>query len=112
MSVSKLFDLSGRVGLIALALWAGSSNMSFYQQRAPRVVNVTSDSEKGWVPSEELEQQARKTAIDYLADEDDGRASEAYARFTEVNRQHQPFAEYSANVRRNNAQLGTVIEHH
>jgi hypothetical protein len=115
MSPSALFDLSGRVALIALGLWTTSSNMALSQQPTPgsaaRVVNVTPDSEKGWVPSEALEQQAHKAAIDYLADEDSGRVSEAYARFAEINRQHQPFADFSANVRRNNAKFGTVIEH-
>jgi hypothetical protein len=45
----------------------------------PRQVNITSDSAPGWVPSVELEQAARDTALAYLADEDRGRAAEAYA---------------------------------
>lgn len=115
MSLSRLFDLSGRVALIVLGLWTASSNAALSQKStpggAPRVVNVTADSEKGWTPSEEMEQQARKTAADYLADEDSGRVSEAYARFAETNRQHQPFAEFSANVQQHNAKFGAVVEH-
>lgn len=115
MRRSTRLDLSGCVAFIAVGLWMASGDMALSQQpptsRAPRVVNVTADSEKGWVPSEEMERQALKTAADYLADEDGGRVSEAYARFAEINRQHQPFADFSANIRQRNAQLGAVIEH-
>src|SRR5690348_15125848 len=77
---------------------------------APRVINVTPDSEKGWVPSEDLERQARKTVEDFLADKDSGRAQQAYARMAEIDRKDQPLAEFSDHIRQFNAKAGGVIE--
>jgi hypothetical protein len=77
---------------------------------APRVVNVTSDSEKGWLPSEELEKQARKRAMDYLASEDSGRAADAYAFLAEIDRKDQPFGSFSDRLQQFNARAGAVVE--
>jgi hypothetical protein len=100
--------------IAAMGIWAASSVAAFSQEaaphRTPRVVNVTLDSEKGWIPSEDLERQARKTANDFMADEDSGRAAEAYARFAEINRAHQPFPEFSASVHAFGAKSGAVVE--
>jgi hypothetical protein len=76
----------------------------------PRVVNVTSDSEKGWLPSEALERQARKTAVDYLADTDSGKYAEAYAFLADIDQKDQPFPAFSNSLRKFNKRAGPSVE--
>jgi hypothetical protein len=76
----------------------------------PRVVNVTSDSEPGWMPSVELEQQARKTALDFMADMDSGKYAEAYAFLADIDRKDQTLSDFSDRVRQFNSQAGAPIE--
>jgi hypothetical protein len=75
-----------------------------------RVVNVTSDSAPGWVPSEALEQQARATAVSFLAAEDQGRYADAYALLADLDKRDQPFATFQRNVAAFNTQAGAVRE--
>jgi hypothetical protein len=75
----------------------------------PRIVNVTSDSEKGWLPSEDQERQARKTAVDYLADMDSGKYAEAYAFLTAMDRKDQPLPAFSDRLREFNKRAGPVV---
>ena len=93
---------------LGLCLLVATSNSGVSQEvksgPAPRVVNVTPDSEKGWIPSEELEKQARQTAIDFMADEDSGRVAEAYALLADIDKKDQPFAGFSDGIRKFNAQ--------
>ena len=56
--------------LLSAPLAAVSADTVAASGGAPRTVNVTSDSVPGWLPSEDLERQARKTAIDFMADMD------------------------------------------
>ncbi len=79
---------------------------------APRMVNVTSDSMPGWLPSVDLEAQARKTAIDYMANMDSGKYAEAYAFLADVNRKDQPFPAFADRLRQFNAQAGVVLDRH
>lgn len=98
--------------LLALCLLAASSGTAPAQEpaHAPRVVNVMPDSEKGWVPSEDLERQARKAANDFMAAKDSGRAEQAYAFLTDIDKKDQPFSEFSKNIRQFNVQAGAVVE--
>lgn len=48
-------------------------------QAQHRVVNVTTDSAPGWLPSPDLEQQALATANAYFSAEDGGHYDQAYA---------------------------------
>ena len=77
---------------------------------APRVVNVTADSTPGWLPSEGLEREARKTAVAFMADMDSGRYAEAYAFLAEADRTDQPFAAFSDRLSQFNALAGAVKE--
>jgi hypothetical protein len=77
---------------------------------APRVINITSDSAPGWLPSVAQSDSAEKAAHDYLAAEDIGRVEEAYGYLADLNKQHMPFAEYKANIEEANAKIGSVIE--
>lgn len=77
---------------------------------APRVVNVTSDSMPGWLPSEDLERQARTTAIDFMANMDSGRYAEAYAYLADIDRKDQPFSAFANRLREFNARAGAVLE--
>lgn len=76
----------------------------------PRVVNVTSDSVPGWLPSEELERQARKTATDFMTDMDSGKYADAYAFLADVDRKDQSLSAFSERLREFNAHAGAVVE--
>lgn len=77
---------------------------------APRVVNITADSASGWIPSEDLERQARKTAHDYLAARDSGRYADAYAFLAELHQRDEPLAPFTDRLRHFNALAGPVRE--
>lgn len=76
----------------------------------PRVVNVTSDSEPGWAPSKEDEDRARKTALDYLADLDSGKYTDAYSFLAEIDRRDQPLPDFAKRAGEFNASAGAVVE--
>jgi len=104
--------MKGRLAISGFCLLLASSHEGFSQEaaQAPRVVNVTPDSEKGWVPSEDLERQARKTASDFMAAKDGGRAEQAYAFLADIDKKDQPFPDFSGSIRQFNAKAGRVIE--
>lgn len=77
---------------------------------APREINITTDSSPGWLPSVELSVQAEKTARDYLAARDANRADDAYAMFSDIQKQHVPLSDFKAGVEAFNAKAGAVIE--
>jgi len=77
---------------------------------APRVVNVTSDSAPGWLPSEALEQRVRATTLEYLEDIDAGKYADAYALLAEIDRKDQSPTAFAERVRQFNQQAGAVIE--
>jgi len=64
----------------------------------------------GWLPSEELERQARQTATDYLADLDGGKVEEAYTFLVDIDKKDQPYPAFSERVRQFNTRAGKVIE--
>jgi len=78
--------------------------------KAWRQISVTSDSARGWLPTVAQVEQARKATEEYFAAKDAGRTAEAYAFLAEINRSHQPFAEFAEEVRTFNLQAGPVKE--
>src|SRR3569832_1738846 len=76
----------------------------------PRVVNVTTDSNPGWTPSEEMEQQARTAANAFLAAMDGVRYDVAYAFLSGLNRKDQSLSDFTDRVAKFNALAGRVIE--
>jgi hypothetical protein len=97
---------------ITLLLAAGSLTASSWAQtppaRAPREVNVTTDSAPGWIPSVELEQAARAAAERYLASRDAGRAADAYGQLDPINAKDMPFSAFSSDLSKFNAMAGAV----
>jgi hypothetical protein len=59
-----------------------------------REVNITADSASGWLPSEELEATAMKTAHRFFSLEDSGDDQASYAMLTPNTRAMLPFGEY------------------
>ncbi len=111
----RRLNLRFSAGLVAPFVILGAFSISNAAPPAtpsvvPRIVNVTSDSTPGWLPSEDLERQARATAMDYMADMDSGRYDEAYAFLADIDRKDQPFSAFSDRLRHFNAQAGTVVE--
>ena len=77
---------------------------------APRVVNVTTDSERGWTPSVEQERLAEQAAKAFLGALDEGRAGDAYAMLGEASRREQSRADFAAQLAKFNALAGPVKE--
>ncbi len=75
--------------LLALAL---AAPLCAAAQRAPREVNVTSDSQPGWVPSVELEQAVLRATQVYFDAIEAGDPARAYAMLTPQNRARMPLA--------------------
>src|ERR1019366_8548563 len=75
-----------------------------------RVVNVTSDSAPGWLPSTDQARAAGEAALAYLAAKDAGRAQAAYAMLEDSNRALQSFADFSRDLAAFNNQAGAVAE--
>jgi len=102
--------------LASLALAAAMESTSFAESGARqtppvREINVTSDSEPGWLPSIEQSHLAEAAAKDYLAAADSGNAESAYQYFSDLNKQNMSFDAYKSNLRQFNAQAGPLIEH-
>jgi hypothetical protein len=76
----------------------------------PRVVNITSDSAPGWLPSEGLERDARKTAEAFFKARDAGRGRDAYALLDPIMARDQPYDVFAADLGRLNGEVGTVKE--
>jgi Protein of unknown function (DUF4019) len=68
---------------------------------SPRQINVTRDSEPGWVPSVKLESQAKKAAEKYFEKFDTGKFEDAYAMLAEIFQQNAPqsqFVQYGEKI--------------
>jgi hypothetical protein len=63
-----------------------------------RIVNVTSDSAPGWLPTTDQARAASEAALAYLAARDAGRTEVAYAMLEDGNRALQPFAAFSRDL--------------
>lgn len=102
--------------LAFMAIWATTFETALAQtpQDAdkPRMVNVTSDSPLGWVPTEDDEQRAVGAANEFLDAGDEGRTSAAYGMMSDVNRAQQSASEYTDRVTQFNLRAGRNIFHH
>src|SRR5229473_1334971 len=107
---SLLFGATAAAGILFVIHAAQSDGAAATSSVAPRVVNVSSDSEPSWVPTKEDEDDARKTAIEYLADLDSAKYTDAYAFLAEIDRKNQPFATFTERVRDFNDSAGAVLE--
>jgi len=76
----------------------------------PRVINVTADSAPGWMPSVELEEAARAAALGYLEAKDTGRLQDAYAFFTDLEKQYESLDAFVKRAGAFNATAGAVKE--
>lgn len=77
---------------------------------APRVVNVTTDSSPGWIPSVDQERAALEAFAAYYAFYDAGQFAQAHQLFAAINRASTPLAEFEANGTRFRAEAGAVLE--
>ena len=75
---------------------------------APRVVNVTSDSAAGWLPSEALEAEARRSVLDYLAAKDAGKGEAAYAALSNSMKAMQSATDFTTRHSDFNRRAGAV----
>src|SRR5690242_3736700 len=105
-----LFGATAAAGLLFVVHTAHSDGAAATSSVAPRVANVSSDSEPGWVPTKEDEERARKTAFDYLAYLDGGKYTDAYAFLAEIDRKDQPLLDFVKRLREFNANAAKVIE--
>ena len=65
----------------------------------------------GWLPSPEQIAEVRKATDAFLAAKDAGRAAEADTRLlADINRSHQPFAPFAAEISKFNSTAGSVLE--
>jgi hypothetical protein len=108
--MAKLIKFSMAFAMVTTLLGATIASSQDATKPQPRVVNVTSDSTPGWLPSIEQSAAAEKTAREYLAAEDSGRAQDAYRYLHDLDKRGQPFDVYDANLKKFDAQAGQVTE--
>src|SRR5690349_6127953 len=101
----RLASLVCVIGLLS-SLTAGPSHAA----APPRVVDVTTDSAPGWIPTVDQEGRARATLDTFLAALDGGRTDEAYAMLTADNRREQTLAQFTAQHDKFRAVAGPVRE--
>jgi hypothetical protein len=63
-------------------------------QTAPRMVNVTTDSAPGWIPSEDLERQALAAMNAYFSAVDSGRFRDAFGAMAPLSQSSTPYADF------------------
>jgi hypothetical protein len=76
----------------------------------PVLINVSADSQKGWLPSQEDNARVHAALAAYFRAQDEGRAADAYASLTVENRRLQPLNNYSSSLQKFNAETGPVRE--
>ena len=59
-----------------------------FSQEAPRVVNVTSDSQPGWIPTEEQQKAVEQTIQRYQQLEDNHQVEAAFAELADAQQKH------------------------
>lgn len=96
--------------ILGLVLTAAVAPAHAQPAPTPRVVNITPDSEKGWIPTVELEASARNAANAYLAARDGGHGAEAYAMNDPLNQKDQSPAAFAKALQDFNALAGPVQE--
>ena len=101
---------AGHAAIIAIALLLCVGAPSANGAPPPREINITSDSPRGWIPSEDLEQQARTAALAYLAAMDQGRPADAWTFMSKDNQGLQSQAAFTGRITQFNAKAGPVVE--
>lgn len=76
----------------------------------PRIVNVTSDSAQGWLPSTDQARAATDAVLAYLSAKDAGHAEAAYAMLAGETKALLSFADFARAVAEFNARAGAVAE--
>ena len=99
-------------GFLALGAMAMAATAIASRLEAPpdvlSVVNVTTDSSPGWIPTLDQRQQVIDAAQSYLDALDNGRYAEAYAMQVEGNRQLQTQDKFTEDAKEFNATAGAV----
>ena len=78
-------------------------------EAAGREINVTSDSEPGWIPSEELDRSARQTVQRYFAAVDSGNYPKAYEMMSDGNKAFVSSGQFDAQSADFHARAGAVV---
>src|SRR6266487_2385999 len=75
---------------------------------AYREINITSDSAQGWLPSEELERNAKDTVERYFAAMDGGRYRDAYEMMSDANKAQLSYKQFEQQSKQFQAQAGPL----
>jgi hypothetical protein len=106
---SAVIALMGLTLLSACPAWAADPGSSPPAATA-RVVNVTTDSAPGWLPSPDQARAATEAALTYLAAKDAGHAETAYAMLEQGETALLSFADFSRTLASFNKRAGAVRE--
>lgn len=93
---------------LLLAAPVGLSGAQHAPTNAPRVINVTTDSEAGWLPSEELEAEAQKTLQDYFHALDKGDDRSLWELASDGLKRLTTFAEFQTDNKKTRKDLGRL----
>jgi hypothetical protein len=101
--------------LIAFGLMAASPVRARDPSPAPpapatRIVNVTSDSAPGWLPSTDQARAATEAALAYLAAKDGGHADAAYAMLEDGQKALESFADFARSLASFNQRAGAALD--
>lgn len=95
---------------LIIAQGAAVAETTWPPETVPPQINVTTDSSRGWLPSQAQISGVRKTTEDFLAEKDSGQTVAAYALLADINREHQALADFAAEASKFNQQAGAAIE--
>jgi Protein of unknown function (DUF4019) len=96
------------IGFGFLVTLLAATRIDAYAQATPREINLTANSEPGWVPSSQLEEQATTVATKYFKNFDAGKFDNAYAMLAKVfqqNASREQFIGYGEKVARDTVGL-------
>ena len=95
------------IPLVALLILLPTAALA---QAKPREVNITPDSAPGWLPSEGLERQALDAMRAYFAAWESGKADQAYALMTPINREALAYPDFQKMTANFSSEAGTLVE--
>jgi DNA-binding protein Fis len=75
----------------------------------PREINITTDSAQGWLPSQKLEHEVKKTVDRYFAAVDSGKPREAYEMMSGANKAILSFEEFERESNQFHALAGPLL---
>ena len=91
----KMKVRSTRAVLIAVVAGCAATSAVMAQSRNSPEVSISSDSVKGWLPSDRQKQEVIKAAEDYFSLLDNAQYERAYGMMAEINRRSVPFPQYA-----------------